>query len=666
MNKSTQFEIIIIALIGIMAYGLQIPWLGFFQDDWNFVYYYSLNGPQGLMELMTIDGRPGGVWVYVLGFGILGYNPALWQMFSIFFRILTAITALLILNRLWPERRYGNLIASVLFLVYPFFTLQPLAVSFAQHHVAYFLFGLSILFMIRAIEAPDKYLRYSIPAILCTVTQLFTVEYFVGLELLRPLIIWTFISRGREIAGNKKLRTTILNWLPYLLLLVFFVLWRSVYLASFGVRNDPLSALTDSGEVILSVVRNAGADMVLMLISSWFKLISPELFVLGPIRNLYVLASAVIGGICFHTLSKFVAPGDKNNIAAIRVFLVGGLIIAAGMIPAYAIGYILNVKLPPWNSRFSLPALLGLALIISELITVVITSNKTRLIFLSVLLGLVIGHHNYNMLTFKSVWEKQERLYQQMVWRAPSLSPGTAIVADQEILAYMGDYPTSFAINTLYPLNSGNNVPYWFFALSENLNVDTVSNNKPLTASKASMSFHGNSKEAIFIIYEPENKQCLWVLRPEDAEYKHLPAAMKNIVRYANLSLIHNEEISRHVYDQIVRENKETWCFFYQKADLARQEENWATAIQLWEEAQNNGYHPDNAFEYIVFIESYAHAGDWEKAFQLTKTANKITEAMYFILCPTWQRLDETTPAFSTKDEFVEKAYGYLECAPLN
>ena len=253
MIRSAKFEIGMIILVGIMAYGLQIPFLGFFQDDWNFVYYYSMNGTQGLLELMSIDGRPAGVWVYSFGFELFGFNPALWQLFSISFRILTAITAVLILNRLLPERRNGNLIASILFLIYPFFTLQPLSVSFAQHYVAYFLFGLSVLFTILSIERPDKYLLYSAPAVLLTFIHLFTVEYFVGLELLRLIVIWVFISRKPEQTLKLRLGKTILFWLPYFFALVFFVVWRSFVLAGFDIRNDPINIFTDSGKIALSV-----------------------------------------------------------------------------------------------------------------------------------------------------------------------------------------------------------------------------------------------------------------------------------------------------------------------------------------------------------------------------------------------------------------------------
>ncbi len=383
MIKSAKFEIAMITLLGILAYGIQIPFLGFFQDDWNFVYYYSLNGTQGLLELMTIDGRPGGVWIYALGFSLFGFKPALWQLFSIFFRILTAISAFLILKRLLPERRNGNLIASIFFLVYPFFTLQPLSVSFAQHYVGYFLLGCSLLLTIQAIEQPNKFLLYTIPAVVFTLAHLFNVEYFVGLELLRPILIWYFISRGNGAPWTKRLGKTALIWLPYFLVLVFFVLWRSLFLASLGIRNNPLNALTDSGEIVLSVIQYAPADLALMLGSSWSALINPDLFVIGPIRNLYIALSAAVTTIGFYYFSrgKYLSAEDKST--TLRVFMVGGLIIAAGMIPAYSIGYILNNKLPPWNSRFSLPALLGLALVISEFITIIITSLKVRHFFLS-------------------------------------------------------------------------------------------------------------------------------------------------------------------------------------------------------------------------------------------------------------------------------------------
>jgi hypothetical protein len=86
--------------------------------------------------------------------------------------------------------------------------------------------------------------------------------------------------------------------------------------------------------------------------------------------------------------------------------------------------------------------------------------------------------------------------------------------------------------------------------------------------------------------------------------------------------------------------------------------------VSYWQMAQDQGFRPENGFEYIPFIEAYARLGNWERAFILTKTAKQITQAMYFILCPTWKGLEQGTPASPDKDAFVTKAYDLLMCAP--
>jgi len=667
MVKSLRTEILIIFTIAILAFGLQIPSLGFFQDDWNFVFYSSAQGAQGLLNFLTTDGRPGATWLYILGFSILGYDPAWWQFFSLALRVLTTLSFLLILTSLWPARRYGNLIASIFFLTYPFFTLQPLSVAYAPHFAAYFLYSLSILLMIQAVKEPRKYLLYSIPAVVCTFIHLFTLEYFVGLELLRPFILWFMTPLLQGTTQTNKLRKILFAWLPYLLPLIFFVIWRSAFSIRLGIRNDPLRALFDSGGIIVSVAKNMWADLVLMLVSSWLKLINPELFIIGPIRNIYIFTISLIGGFGFYLLAKSASQPDELNPTIKGMLLAGGIAVAAGLVAPYSAGYIIHTKIPPWNSRFALPALAGLSLISSGMIEVLISAKVVRHIFLAILIGLLVGMHNYNTLNFKSAWEKQERFYEQLIWRAPSIEPGTAIIASQEVLGYMGDYPTSFGINTIYESKPTNEIPYWFFALSENFDssLKAFTEKPELEAARATLKFRGDHENTIFITYEPENKQCLWVLRPQDSEYRYLPDEMKKAAQISNYeNILTRNTSSYYYYHQIVKENKNTWCYFYQQADLARQMQDWNKAVSLWQQAESNGYRPDNGFEFIVFIEAYAHLGKWEQALQLTKNANKTTGAMYFILCPTWKRLANETPSAPQKNNAINVANKMLRCVP--
>lgn len=666
MNRSHLWDIATIIVTGLLAFGSQIVWLGFFQDDWNFVYYSASRGTQGLFEFLIVDGRPGATWVYAAGFSIFEYIPALWQAFSISLRILTTITFYLILNGLWPARRRSNLIASIIFLVYPFFTIQPLSVAYAPHFTSYFLYGLSIFLMMQAAEKPEKYIWYSAPAILLTFLHLFTTEYFASLELLRPAILWALLHPRKETTTRAKLRQTLIYWAPYLLALIFFGYWRSSFSASLGVRNDPLSTITNLQDTFSPIARNAVADLVLMLIDSWSNLIRPELFVIGPIRNFFILASMLIGGLCFYFLTRKIGQAEGLIEKKDWTFLMAGAIIyTAGIIVPYAAGFIVHLKLAPWNGRFALPVLAGLALVVTGVIELLITRRNTRTIFYACVIGLLIGFHNQNTFNFKTAWEKQERFYQQLIWRAPSIDPGTAIIADEEILGYMGDYPTSLAINSIYETEPSFNVPYWFFAISENFDfdVDNATEQDHLVNTRGALVFRGENEDSTYITYLPEMGQCLRILRPEDSEHRHLSPNMKKAARLSNIEGIREQENTSRVFRQITNENMDTWCYFYQKASLALQMEEWDVIISLWNEAQNKYLRPYDGFELIPFIEAYAHSGQWENALQITDRANRITPAMYFILCPTWERLANETLPNDGRDAAVSEASEILKCA---
>jgi hypothetical protein len=82
----------------------------------------------------------------------------------------------------------------------------------------------------------------------------------------------------------------------------------------------------------------------------------------------------------------------------------------------------------------------------------VLIKNKTyRMIILCSLVGFSISFHLLNSNNYRWLWIKQTNFYHQLYWRAPYIEPKTAILSDGEIFPRMGDYPTSFALSTLYP-----------------------------------------------------------------------------------------------------------------------------------------------------------------------------------------------------------------------
>ncbi len=668
-----------LTIAGILAFGVLIPSLGFFQDDWHFIHYGSALGARGMLEFLTMDGRPTAAWVYATLYPILGFAPLPWHVLSLTLRLVAVLLAFSTLTALFPNRMRTNLLASFFFLLYPFFTLQPQAVVYTEHWMAFALFFASILLMLRATQNPKRWFVYTALAILAETLHLFTVEYFVGLELLRPFVIWMImknvvrngIPHSTKKAGYHPAPQIIKNWFPYLLILLLFLYWRTAFLGGLDLRNNPADAL--SLQTILSTLQHLGADVALVLVSSWFRLIDPSALELTRARNFIVLAITFVSGIlAYRYYSRSLADNPNESVTRnsyplppTPYFLSSLLAILLGLAPAYAANFIIHLKLEPWNGRFALAALPGAGMLLALVFDSIFTSERTRRVMFAILIGLLIGYHNRVALDFKTPWEKQVKLYEQLTWRAPSIEPGTAIITDQEILSYMGDYPTSFALNTIYNTKSLRPSPYWFFAMSENLSTDadSLAEGVELKAKKYASTFVGNSRDSLIIVFEPEKNQCLWILRPEDAAYRAIPDQVRIAAQVSNLSRIHDQPQSDFaLYQTIVPEDPGTWCFHYERADLARQMGDWEQVVFFWDLAQRGGYAPSHGFEYIPFIQAYAHEGDWVTAFALTKQSNRVSANMKTILCPVWEDLAASTPESAERDSAVNDMNELLGC----
>lgn len=87
------------------------------------------------------------------------------------------------------------------------------------------------------------------------------------------------------------------------------------------------------------------------------------------------------------------------------------------------------------------------------------------------------------------------------------------------------------------------------------------------------------------------------------------------------------------------------WCYYFEKADLARQLRNWNEVAKLGDTAFRLIDHPNNPVERFVFIEGYAHVGDWDRALKLSKESYQVSKDYVGpLLCQLWKRIEmETT-----------------------
>jgi len=154
-----------------------------------------------------------------------------------------------------------------------------------------------------------------------------------------------------------------------------------------------------------------------------------------------------------------------------------------------------------------------------------------------------------------------------------------------------------------------------------------------------------NTSDTIAVLHQTETS-CLRVL---DAVYMYDPLldeGSEKLIPMSNLSRIIPESAPVSPDTDIFGpEPAHTWCYFFEKADLARQMKDWNEVLDLYKQAQRLGFNPGYGAEYIPFIEAFAQTGDWQKAYDLTIAAEELTPRHKRMLCSNWYRFAEIPSA---------------------
>ena len=109
---------IVIALLTIAAYGLFLPFTGFYWDDWPFAWIARFQGPTAFFDAF-LRVRPFLAPIFFVTTSLVPPVPLYWQIFALIIRFLSGLLAWFAFRQIWPQHKRQTLIATLLFLLFP-------------------------------------------------------------------------------------------------------------------------------------------------------------------------------------------------------------------------------------------------------------------------------------------------------------------------------------------------------------------------------------------------------------------------------------------------------------------------------------------------------------------------------------------------------------------
>jgi len=666
-SKSLLFAIISIFLISAIAYLPKVLELGFYRDDWYLLYTGNVLGISLFSDIFISD-RPFRAILMQLAFQVFGNDILLYNFVDYLLRSLAGLGAYWIVRQLWPKQHLAALLTGILYVIFPGFTDQPNALDYQAHHISMtamvFSIGLTI-FAMRENRRLVKFLYFFASALLALLCYL-GMEYFIGMEGLRFAIIF-YCSEPLGIKNIiKRAWKTILTGMPILVTSAGFLIWRIFFFQNvrYATQIDSMfSAYSSSPALRLAnSFSSLITDIINVTVLSWgvpFNRLAADLrlreWVVAFALSLVAIAILVFVSIKTIALEKNKKDEEISTRWALDSIYIGLFGVIISLIPI-----IFGDRRAFLPSRFTWPGSLGAVLWLVGVLHRTLIHKRQQVMIASLLTFLAIMTHFANGLVFAEDWKTARDMWWQLSWRAPQIQAGTVLVGKINGMEIPEDYVLWGPANLIYhPAPYESSLP----VSAEVLN---------LTSFQMIITGRGNEKEVRSIPISRDFSKTLILSKPASQSCLHVldgNAPLPSV--YADERIIALEPFSKvEQIDPLAdpatppvaifgSEPNHSWCYYYQKASLANQAQDWQEIKRLGDEALEQGFRADDWVEWIPFIRGYAYVGDYEKVEELIPVVKTSTQLRV-------QACDLFTKELQTISPELEAGQSYLVDAFCN
>jgi len=623
--------IFLVLAVGALSYLLLAPRLGFFGDDWYLVYAGQVGGFRKFFDVMASDRPFRGYFVGAV-YELFGLKAPLYSYLSYLLRMAQALGAFWLLRLVWPAQSRLAVLLAALFAAYPGWMDQPAPYDYQSHLLAFGLAIFSLAFSLQAARTarPAARVGPAAAALVFEVLYLLLMEYYIGLEGLR-LVLLLYIAGPpglRQFAHGlpeRLRRTARLAW-PYLAAAAGFLFWRAFLFS--GQR-----AATDIGGIFSFLLGSPlqrglwslvylAQDYLNVTLLAWFVPLYQTAFDLRLRDALVALTVGAVAAALVVVVWRMLRPardeaaGQPEYLSdGLDLFVIGSLGVLFALIPV-ALGS--RRVIFPLFSRFTLTGSLGAVMVLGGFL--IVQRPKVRLALAALLVGLAVTANHANAVGYASSWDSLRAFWWQVSWRAPGIAPDTVLVVDYPLTAVTEDYIVWGPANLIYYPDSyqpGGQIrtPLSSVVLTpENIHDILLGREQPERERRSIVSSQDLGQ--VLVMAMPEPGACVHVF---DGRAPELSAGeddrIYRIAASSRIDRVLTEVAPRTPLADLFGDAPAPgWCYYYQKASLARQRGNWAEVARLGDEAAARDQRPLDRVEWMPFLQAYAYLGRYDEA----------------------------------------------------
>ena len=607
-KKSFYFSILVLGFLLLAAYAVQINQIGFSDDEWLTLFVVKNKGISNLIYNYSFD-RPLRGYFETYMFTLMGTNMLDYQIIGLVFRLVDTYILFVILMILFPKQIRNNLMASVVMLIYPGFLQQYHALDYQAQFFSHLAMMTSFLISLLPIRFGKRWLYLiAIPvAIGLSLVSVGVMELYVGMEMFRIFIIYCAYQQYATSNGSPR-KSALLYSLPYLVGAAGFSIWRIFFFESRRATVSTGRMLADIStlEGILHAFMNFLENLFRQLIGVWYEAPIFYLKFLRPNLGWWILISLIVSGVVVFLIQRMQeGEGTDTHSYSIALLLGGLLTVVAALVPVVFGGR--EISFNTSYNRFTYPGMMGVGMLLVGLLSLLKNWQRYIIFYLVIVISLLVQEGNAARYVLTT--NNTEETWWEFTWRAPDIQPGTTLSGLIENGSLTESYTIWGPANLLYYPQDRKVIITG--EVLDQTTLEWFTNGGEMVQRKRGNKYINQFSQTL--IFSKQTGSCLHLM---DADHPEISETSNPLIAavapYSQIDRIipSSSKVVEPDFDIFGPEPEHGWCFYYQKAQLARQNKDWGQAAAWGNEALAQGFAPADPIEWLVFAQAFRYTSD--------------------------------------------------------